>query len=194
MPEPGAILPSALTWLTIPAGNNGGNFYSGTDAANITLRLYFQNVNLTGINSNTSTTVPQGFAVLGVRSPTVAGDFESPAAFELITDATQKRKRTPDGCVFGELLPQFGSVAGVAVAGGSHWVEAQANRERDRNAGWNTGLTGGGIVPNQVYDTFDVMMEFAPQVDGTIHMYVFSRIYTTPRHLFTGHDVVHARL
>jgi hypothetical protein len=164
------------SWLTIPVANNGGNFYSDSDATNISLRLYFQDVDLTGINN--VAVGHQGMAVLGVHEANTAYDYETMASFLIISDMTQTGTGWPPA-------PPLGDPTDL----NRKYLFQSFQRDEDGyvpnsggqgpDAGWNQNPTGGPTGLDPSYDTFDVIMEFAPQADGTVRMYAFSRIHNT---------------
>ncbi|MDD5646798.1 MAG: hypothetical protein PHW86_06475, partial [Candidatus Bipolaricaulis sp.] len=160
-------------WAAIPADHNAGNFYHDGDATNIALRVSFENVNLTDLNFLLAGN--GGCGILGVRDVASPGfGLEPHAADVAIYDMTQQGAGWPPA-------------AGDPTDATRHYLFQSWQRDASYigstgegpDQGWNSNPTGGPSGTDESYDTFDVVLEFAPQADGTVRMYVFERIHNT---------------
>jgi len=164
----------AKDWLAIPAANNGGNFYSDSDAGNIALRVLFQDVNLTGINNIAAG--HQGSATLGVRDVGTTGyNLDPKAAALAIYDQTQTGTSWPP-TPSGDLSDANRSYLFQPWIRNAGYI---GDSGHGPDAGWNLNPKGGPTGSDAAFDTFDVVLEFAPQPDGTVRMYAFERIHNT---------------
>lgn len=164
----------AKDWLTIPAANNGGAFYSGADGDNITLRVVFEDVDLSGLNNLNAG--HQGAAAMGVRSTTSGGyDLHPQAAAVAIYDQTQTGTGWPPTPA-GDLADTNRSYLFQTWIRNAGYI---GDSGHGPDAGWNMNPRGGPSGDDPSYDTMDLVLEYAPQPDGTVHMYAFERIHNT---------------
>jgi hypothetical protein len=165
-------------WLVIPVGNNGGNFYATGDANNISLRVYFQNVNLTGLNNLAAG--HQGSGTLGVRESTTAGyNLDPKVAGMAIYDMTQTGTGWPPAPPLGDPADAQRSYLFQSWIRDAGYIGSGPANGEGPDAGWNINPKGGPGGSDPSFDTFDVLMEFAPQSDGTVRMYAAERIHNT---------------
>jgi hypothetical protein len=162
------------SWQTIPPGNNGGQFYHGSDGSNIALRVLWQNVNLTGLNYLSAG--HQGSGTLGVRNADTTGyDLQPQVGSLAIYDMTQTGTGWPP-TPSGDLTDAQRSYLFQTWQRDAGYIGDDGHMP---DAGWNSNPLGGSTGGDPSYDTFDVILEFAPQPDGTVHMYAFERIHNT---------------
>ncbi len=159
-------------WLSLPAGRQ---VYAGDDGQNISLRVVFKNVDLTGLNYLLAG--HQGMGLLGVRGVGTGGyDLQPKAAALAIYDMSQTGTGWPPRPPLGD--PSDGTRQYLFQT----WIRNAGyigDIGHGPDAGWNANPKGGPLRNDPSYDTFDVMLEFAPQADGTVHMYAFERIHNT---------------
>jgi hypothetical protein len=160
-------------WYSIPADHNGGKFYHDSDGTNIALRVSFEDVNLTNLNYLLAGN--GGCGILGVRNTDSAGyGLEPHAADVAIYDMSQQGTGWPPA-------------AGDPSDATRHYLFQSWQRDtgyigvtgEGPDAGWNPNPRGGPTGTDSGYDTFDVILEFAPQADGTVRMYAIERIHKT---------------
>ena len=138
------------------------------------MRVFWQNVDLTGLNY-----LPaghQGSGTLGVRNAGTTGyDLQPQVGGLAIYDMSQKGTGWPP------------TPSGDLTDAERHYLFQTWQRDAGYigddghmpDAGWNKNPLGGPTGDDPSYDTFDIILEFAPQDDGTVRMYAFERIHNT---------------